>query len=52
MARIVVTFDPPPIPLRAFDWIAYEDGNEETQAYGATRVAAAAALAELLDERA
>jgi hypothetical protein len=39
---IVVTNDPPPIPLRQFDWCVWEDGHEEARnyGYGATRAAA------------
>ena len=28
MDRIVTHYDPPPIPLRRFDWCAYRDGYE------------------------
>ena len=36
---LVVTYDFPPIPIRAFDWVVYEDGQEEAMnyGYGATR---------------
>jgi hypothetical protein len=49
---LVVTFVYPPIPTRAFDWCAYEDGEEERQqyGYGPTREAAVAHLFEQLDE--
>ena len=28
MGRYITTFDPPPIPLRQFDWKATRDGYE------------------------
>ena len=38
----------PPIPTRSFDWIAYEEGNEEgTVAYGATEQEAVDELQDL-----
>jgi hypothetical protein len=40
----------PPIPMRDFDWVAYEDGNEESGpcGYGDTENAAVCNLLELL----
>jgi hypothetical protein len=41
---VVVNHICPPVPSRAFDWCAYEDGREEAMqyGYGATREAAVA----------
>lgn len=40
----------PPIPIRTCDWLAYVDGNEETDfAYGATEAEAIANLRESLE---
>jgi len=47
--NIVTRFICPPVPTRNFDWIAYEDGNEEgTVAYGATEQEAVNELRDLL----
>jgi hypothetical protein len=47
--NIVTRFICPPVPTRNFDWIAYEDGNEEgTVAYGATEQEAVNELQDLL----
>lgn len=32
--KIVTVFYQPPIPLRQFDWVAYQDGEEESGVYG------------------
>lgn len=45
--RIITTNVFPPIPLRAFDWCAYRDGDEENGSrygWGATEEAAIADL--------
>ena len=46
-------FDPPPIPLRCYDWHATEDGYEpgDPVGYGATEAEAIAELQELLADR-
>ena len=46
--KIIVSFDPPPIPPRDHDWCAYFDdvGPEAGQGWGATREAAIADLKE------
>jgi hypothetical protein len=48
---IVVEFVYPPIPIRSFDWLAYEDGREESGPFGTgpSREAAVADLFEALD---
>lgn len=50
--KIVVVYDPPPIPLRNMDWIAYVDGQEEegNYGYGKTRREAIESLLEVLDD--
>ncbi len=52
VARFVcvrVQYEPPPIPTANFDWVAWEDGEEERgSAYGRTRDEA---VENLLDER-
>ena len=54
MTRLIVTYDPPPIPVRYFDWTATEDGYEPgcPIGYGRTRDEAVADLEEQLAERA
>ena len=49
---LVVEFEHPPIPIRSFDWAAWEDGREESGPYGrgATRDAAIADLFEQIEE--
>lgn len=47
MTRITVVYDPPPIPLRTMDYVAYED---EHSARGATAGEAVECLLELLME--
>jgi hypothetical protein len=48
---IVVEYVYPPIPVRSFDWAAYEDGQEEgPYGRGATREAAVADLYEQIEE--
>jgi hypothetical protein len=54
-ARKILTYHEfPPIPVRAFDWSAVVDGDEENGPYGwgATKAAAVADLVEQLDEAA
>lgn len=48
MAKIIVSFEYPPIPCRNFDYAAYRDGNEECGpvGWGATR---AEAVMDLID---
>ena len=48
---ILVQFDPPPIPLRQFDWSAWREGMEEEgpYGYGASEEEARADLAEQLE---
>ena len=48
---ILVQFDPPPIPLREFDWSAWRAGTEEEgpYGYGTSEVEARADLAEQLE---
>jgi hypothetical protein len=50
---ICVDFVYPPIPIRAFDWAAWQDGHEEFGpcGTGATREAAVADLFEQLEEK-
>lgn len=52
--KIVTKYDPPPIPLRNFDWHAvttdYDEG--EPIGYGRTEAEAIADLREQLEERA
>jgi hypothetical protein len=55
MSKIIVTFDPPPIPDRQFDWRAMHDpDNSEGHhvGYGRTREEALADLERLDEERA
>ena len=48
---ILVQFDPPPIPLRQFDWSAWREGTEEEGpiGYGTSEDEARADLAEQLE---
>lgn len=57
--QIRTHYDPKPIPLRQFDWIAVDDntydgapdsGNRHQVGYGATEAEAIADLLEQLDE--
>jgi hypothetical protein len=54
--KILTTYDPPPIPDRRFDWLAYDDdsfdGPESPWARGPTREAAIADLLEKIEESA
>ena len=52
--KIITRHVYPPIPDRRWDWIAYHDGEEETQhaGWGSTEAAALEDLARLDDERA
>jgi hypothetical protein len=49
--KIITTYECKPIPVRNFDWVAYEDGKEEDgiYGYGATEVEAIEELKELLE---
>lgn len=50
--RILTECICPPIPIRSSDWLAWVDGNEETDfAYGATEAEARENLNELLEAR-
>ena len=51
MPAIRVNYDPPPIPLRAFDWRATRDGYEPPDPIGYGRTADEA-IAALLDAEA
>lgn len=56
--KITTTYDPPPIPLRQFDWQAIDadayDGEKDSKkrqiGYGATEQAAIADLMEQLED--
>jgi hypothetical protein len=52
MSLIIVKNDPPPIPVRRFDWHAFIDGTEEggMVGYGETEAEALLDLAEQLAE--
>ena len=45
--KIITSYDPPPIPIRNFDWSAHRDGYEpgEPIGWGATEEEALADLA-------
>lgn len=49
---LVVTHEPPPIPLRQFDWCVWQDGHEEARnyGYGATRTEAVANFFEQVED--
>lgn len=50
MSRILVDYDPKPIPVRRFDYVAARAGRDESHVgYGATE---AEAIADLLDQEA
>ncbi len=34
VSRVRTSFINPPIPIRAFDWVAWIDGDEESMRYG------------------
>jgi hypothetical protein len=50
--KIITSYDFPPIPIRCFDWSAYQDGWEPGLPFGRgpTREAAIADLLEQLNE--
>jgi hypothetical protein len=50
--KIITSYDPPPIPLRRFDWSAYQDGWEPGEPFGRgpTKEAAIADLLEQIEE--
>ncbi len=50
--KITTIYDPPPIPMREFDWVALPDSYDigSPLGYGATEAAAIAALKERLDD--
>lgn len=48
MSSVITKCEPPPIPVRHFDWHAYIDGQEEVTGYGATELEAVTELAERL----
>lgn len=49
MSSVITKCEPPPIPVRGYDWHAYIDGQEEScTGYGATELEAVIELAERL----
>jgi len=47
--NVITRFEPPPIPVRHFDWHAFIDGEEEgPTGYGYTELEAVTELAEKL----
>lgn len=49
MSYVVTRFEPPPIPVRGFDWHAFIEGDEEgATGYGFTELEAVTELAEKL----
>lgn len=51
MSSVITKCEPPPIPVRRFDWHAYIDGQEEgPTGYGHTELEAVTELAERLAE--
>jgi hypothetical protein len=48
MSSVITKYEPPPIPVRGFDWHAYIDGQEEVTGYGFTELEAVTELAERL----
>lgn len=40
--KLILTYEPPPIPLRNTDWCCYEAGKEENGGYGWGETAAEA----------
>lgn len=49
-SRIVTENIRPPVPSRAFDWIAYREGNEEgRRGFGSTEAEAISDLTEMED---
>lgn len=48
--KVITKFVNPPIPVRAFDWLAYRDGDEEgPQGWGNTELEAIQDLADHLE---
>jgi hypothetical protein len=53
MAKIITKYDPPPIPLRQFDWSAVDDATYDIAGcvgYGRTEAEAIADLQSQLEE--
>lgn len=50
--KIITRYDPPPIPVRLYDWTAIEDSYEPgcPIGYGSTEIAAIADLKEQIEE--
>jgi hypothetical protein len=49
MSNVITRFEPPPIPVRGYDWHAFIDGDEEgSTGYGYTELEAVTELAEKL----
>ena len=50
--KIVTHYAPTPIPLRQFDWVAYQDGEEESMnyGYGATELEAINNFKQLMED--
>ena len=49
MSSVITRFEPPPIPVRGYDWHAFIDGDEEgSTGYGFTELEAVTELAEKL----
>jgi|GEM_PF-912464 len=48
--KIITKHNPPPIPVRTFDWRAYVDGREDYTGWGATSSEAVDDLLEKLPE--
>lgn len=49
MSSVITRFEPPPIPVRGYDWHAFIDGEEEgPTGYGYTELEAVTELAEKL----
>jgi hypothetical protein len=51
-SKIITRFDPPPIPVRHFDWRAYEDDgvHENMVGWGSTEQEAKEDLERLIEE--
>lgn len=52
--KIITTYDPPPIPIRDFDWIAIDDDTHDLDSpvgRGPTEKAAIADLIEQIEDR-
>ena len=46
-SKIIAVYEPPPIPVRWFDWYAYREGTCDNCGHGSTREAAIVHLKEL-----